>query len=139
MNDEHLEHIGIKGMRWGIRKKIAEGHGRAAQIHMKRAENADKLFPKGGTLHRKAAERHKRIVERLKQPIKHYEPMSKADKKFFTKAAKGVGLALGMVGSAAISSYLMNRAMNKYYARKAADAIGAMLLNKQARSIIHLP
>jgi hypothetical protein len=134
MNKNELSHVGVLGMRWGVRRSLAEAHGNAAERHMAKAEKADKLIPHGGNLHRSAAERHKMVMETLKKPFKEVQPMGKKDKRFF----KALGIGLAVVGSAKISYILGNRAMEKYYAHKIADSIGTMLRNQAARKVINL-
>ncbi len=134
--DNKLKHVGVLGMKWGIRSHLARSHERAAETHRMRATRADKLIPQGGNLQRKAAERHEKMAERLKGRVDKVtqRKMTDLEKKESIKelksVAKVVGLGLATLAAVKLSSIVIDKAMQKIYSGKIADALGDMLLKR---------
>lgn len=147
--NNELKHVGVPGMRWGIRRSIANAHSNAAERHIGNAAKADKLIPKGGNLHRKAAESHKEKAAILDKKIVSDEikiakiksiakqKLSSLKKNAKTAAIVG-GIIGGTLGTIAAARLMRSRSQQKAI-RDAAILGNKWRTNRVAKNVIHLP
>lgn len=99
-SDEYLAHYGVKGMKWGVRKAIADGNGRRLERHYKKA--AKKL----------AKLDEKTNIKKQNEKAAKY---NKIAKRSATVGAAGLGAAGGATGVLSFLKKRANKAYNEFY------------------------
>lgn len=108
MNNEYLEHFGVRGMKWGVRKDPSAN----AQVRKSRA----KMYKNRRTMSDsdiKRAVSRMQMEKKLKTLVEEdITPGRLAAKEFLSKTgAAFVGAAAGAAGAALVKSYLAKKGL----------------------------
>lgn len=140
MDNNELQHVGVLGMKWGRRRSnpyVTTVRGKPVLSKTTvRGKTVTKMDLASKNPYRSRTQKNldsKRAEKalRLVQDRKMSDFEKRETKRQLKSVAKIVGIGLGVVATVKISSFLADKAVQKIYSGKIADAIGNMLLARR--------